>query len=158
MAAWWFLQPESTPFPAIQPTAPSAGSNNPATAEEQEVDQVAAIEVGEIDQEFQPIDNDINALGTPAVNTKSFTVLGSDFKFSLSEIKVKKGDTVKINFKNIAGTHDWRIDAFNAGTRVLAAGQEETIEFAASKTGRFEYYCSVGTHRQMGMKGLLIVE
>lgn len=64
------------------------------------------------------------------------------------------------------GRHDWRIDEFGAGTdrllgintAILQAGQQETVQFVADKTGTFEYYCSVGNHRQMGMRGNLIVE
>jgi len=89
---------------------------------------------------------------------KTFNVTGKPFSFTPSEIKVKKGDTVKIVFKNEQGSHDWVIDEFNARTKVLSSGQAETIQFVADKTGTFEYYCSVGTHRQMGMKGKLIVE
>ena len=33
-----------------------------------------------------------------------------------------------------------------------------TAEFTADKVGSFEYYCSVGSHRSMGMKGVLKVE
>ncbi len=72
--------------------------------------------------------------------------------------QVKKGDTVKIIFKNTAGTHDWNLDEFNAHTGTVPATQEKTIQFVASKTGTFEYYCSIGNHRQMGMKGTLVVE
>lgn len=89
---------------------------------------------------------------------KEFSVTGTPFRFSLAEMKVNKGDTVRIVFKNEAGFHDWKIDEFNAATKQLKAGEQETIEFVANKTGSFEYYCSVGTHRQMGMKGKLIVE
>lgn len=93
-----------------------------------------------------------------AGQVKEFMVSGSPFKFSLNEIKVKKGDTVKIVYTNEGGTHDWVIDEFSARTKVLQAGQTETIQFVADKTGTFEYYCSVGSHRQMGMKGNLTVE
>jgi plastocyanin len=89
---------------------------------------------------------------------KSFTVEGSNFKFNPSEIRVKEGDTVKITFKNTGGFHDWVVDQFGAATKQANAPAEETIQFVANKKGTFEYYCSVGTHRQMGMKGNLIVE
>lgn len=90
---------------------------------------------------------------------KTFTVIGtSDMKFSVKEIKVKKGDKVQIVFKNESGFHDWVIDDFNTRTKQIPAGQSETVEFIADKTGTFEYYCSVGKHRQNGMKGNLIVE
>ncbi len=89
---------------------------------------------------------------------KEFTVIGSNFKFSLNEIRVKKGDMVKITFKNEEGSHDWVIDEFNAKTKRLQVGEQETIEFVANKVGTFEYYCSVAGHRKNGMKGNLIVE
>jgi plastocyanin len=95
---------------------------------------------------------------TAMSQAKEFIVTGTAFKFSPAEIKVKKGDKVKIIFRNNGGTHDWVLDEFNVRTKQLQTGQTETVEFTADKTGTFEYYCSVGTHRQMGMKGKLIVE
>lgn len=95
---------------------------------------------------------------TPATIVKEFIVEGFNFKFSPSEIRVKKGDTVKIVFKNTGGFHDWVVDEFSAKTKALKAPEEETITFVADKAGTFEYYCSIGSHRQMGMKGNLIVE
>lgn len=89
---------------------------------------------------------------------KTFTVMGKPFSFTPDKITVKKGETVRIVFQNQEGTHDWVIDEFSARTKVLQAGQSETIEFYANKSGSFEYYCSVGNHRQMGMKGTLTVE
>lgn len=94
----------------------------------------------------------------PPATAKSFTVTGDNFKFDLAEMRVKKGDTVRVTFKNAEGFHDWKLDEFGAATQKLQAAQEETIEFVADKAGTFEYYCSVGKHRTMGMKGNLIVE
>ncbi len=89
---------------------------------------------------------------------KSFNVTGSNFKFDPSEIRVKKGDTVKITLAS-SGMHDFRIDEFNVKTNVLKTGDApQTVQFVADKTGTFEYYCSVGNHRAMGMVGKLIVE
>lgn len=90
--------------------------------------------------------------------TKTFNVEGGMFYFNPKEIRVKQGDTVRIVFTNKEGFHDWTIDEFNARTTQIAAGKTETIQFVADKTGTFEYYCSVGNHRAMGMKGNLIVE
>ncbi len=90
--------------------------------------------------------------------TKEFTVTGSNFKFDKPEIKVNKGDTVKITFKNTQGFHDFVIDEFNVKTKQANGPSEETVTFVADKAGTYEYYCSVGQHRAMGMKGNLIVE
>lgn len=103
--------------------------------------------------------------GSPATSpsaanpsVKSFTVTGANFQFSPAEMRVQQGDTVRVTFVNSAGVHDWKLDEFNAATQVLQAGQQETVEFVADQAGEFEYYCSVGNHRQMGMVGKLIVE
>jgi len=90
--------------------------------------------------------------------TKEFTVTGKNFSFAPATMTVKKGDTVKITFVNSGGTHDLRVDGYNIGTKTLQAGQSETITFVADKSGSFEYYCSIGQHRQMGMKGTLTVQ
>jgi plastocyanin len=89
---------------------------------------------------------------------KTFDVEGSNYSFNIKEIKVNKGDKVKINFINRDGFHDWILDEFNAKTKQVKAGETDSVEFTADKTGTFEYYCSVGKHRQMGMVGKFIVE
>src|SRR3989344_1215673 len=89
---------------------------------------------------------------------KEFTVEGSPFKFVPNVINVKKGDTVRVTFKNVTGTHDFVIDEFDVRTNQIGEGEEEEVEFIADKAGTFEYYCSVGNHRAMGMVGKLIVE
>ena len=89
---------------------------------------------------------------------KVFNVDGGNFSFSLKEIRVKKGDRVRVVFKNLEGLHDWVLDEFNARTAQIQANQATEVEFVADKAGTFEYYCSVGQHRQMGMKGNFIVE
>lgn len=94
---------------------------------------------------------------TATVN-ETFTVTGQNFSFAPAQLKVKKGDVVKIVFKNAEGFHDLVLDEFNVRTSQLKAGAEEAVIFKADKTGSFEYYCSVGTHRAMGMTGLLTVE
>ena len=95
---------------------------------------------------------------TEPMNVKSFTVEGGNFTFTPTMITVAKGDTVRITFKNMEGIHDLVIDEFNAKTKQISSGQEETIEFVADKVGTFEYYCSVGSHRAMGMVGTLEVK
>lgn len=87
-----------------------------------------------------------------------FDVTGTNFEFSVKEMRVKKGDTVLIRFSNEGGFHDWVIDEFNASTPRISEGGEAMVEFVADKAGEFEYYCSVGSHRQLGMVGRLIVE
>ena len=85
-------------------------------------------------------------------------VEGSDYKFVPSTITVKKGEKTKILFKNIKGVHDFNVDELGINTEIIETGQEESVEFTADQVGSFEFYCSFGQHRQMGMKGTLVVE
>jgi len=89
---------------------------------------------------------------------KEITVTGSSFKFAPNTITVKKGDTVRVTFKNSGGMHDFVIDEFDVKSKIIADGQQDVVEFTADKAGTYEYYCSVGNHRQMGMVGKLIVQ
>lgn len=91
-------------------------------------------------------------------NVVELSVDASNYKFNKTELKVKKGDKVKITLSSTQGNHDLNIEGYNVGTKVIKSGQQDSLEFTADKNGSFEYYCSIGTHRQMGMKGTLIVE
>ena len=92
------------------------------------------------------------------VTVKEFTVTGKKFSFSPTTLTVQKGDKVKITFKNIDGFHDFKIDEYGIATAQKQSPAEEVLEFTADKAGSFEYYCSVGEHRALGMVGTLTVE
>ncbi len=127
-------------------------------------------------EEVQDIDNDGDegvmpsqsgsqpapvVVGTSTIDAdgvKTFTLDANNFSFSPNEIRVKKGDKVKIVMNNTGGFHDWVIDEFNARTERVTGPATASVEFVADKAGTFEFYCSVGQHRQMGMKGNLVVE
>lgn len=89
---------------------------------------------------------------------KEFTVVGSNFSFSPGTISVNKGDMVKIIFKDDDGTHNLVIDGYNLSTNVINGGSSDLIQFVADKNGSFEFFCSVGSHRDLGMTGTLIVK
>lgn len=89
---------------------------------------------------------------------KTFNVDGGNFYFAPGEIKVNKGDKVTIVFKNDGGSHNFVLDEFNVESKLIKTGETDTVEFIADKAGTFEYYCSVGQHRNLGMKGKLIVQ
>jgi len=91
-------------------------------------------------------------------NVVEIEVSGRNFSFTPSEIRVSEGDTVRIIFTSESGLHDWTLDEFGAATARVNGGETTSVEFVANRTGTFEYYCSVGTHRQLGMVGTFIVE
>lgn len=93
---------------------------------------------------------------TPQI--QEVVIIATNFKYDKQEVKVRQGDKVRLIFKNAEGFHDLVIDEFNVKTQKLEEGKQETLEFVANRSGTFEFYCSVGSHRQMGMVGKLIVE
>lgn len=77
--------------------------------------------------------------------------------YSLKEMRVKQGDTVRIKATNTKGMHDLTLDEFGI-KQELSLNKEVIIEFTADKTGEFTYYCSKPGHRAKGQFGKLIVE
>ncbi len=97
----------------------------------------------------------------PAGAVKEFTMTAFyDEKgawFSLKDMTVKKGDTVRVKVTNTKGMHDFTLDEFNIN-KELPLNEEVTIEFTADKVGEFQYYCAKPGHRQKGQWGTLKVE
>ena len=91
-------------------------------------------------------------------NSQMITVMANNFSYSPNVIRVKAGQEVTLTLKNEDGFHDLVIDEFNVTTQQIPAGQSETITFTPEEPGEYEFYCSVGNHRAMGMVGTLIVE
>lgn len=77
--------------------------------------------------------------------------------FSVKEIRVKKGDSVRIVVTNTKGMHDFVIDEFGV-KQETPLNEKTVIDFVADKAGTFEYYCSMPGHRAKGQWGKLIVE
>lgn len=89
---------------------------------------------------------------------KEVEVRSRGLNFMPTEIRVNRGDTVRVTYVNGGGRHDWVLDEFEgAATEVLSAGQSQTVEFVADQAGTFEYYCGVPGHRQAGMVGSFVV-
>lgn len=101
--------------------------------------------------------NKVRTDGTMLGNLKSTIIEASNFKFVPDAIGVNAGDTVTVTFKNTQGLHDFTIDAFDVKSKVIKAGESEEITFVASKKGVFQFYCSIGQHKAMGMVGTLVV-
>jgi plastocyanin len=96
-------------------------------------------------------------LSTESSEVKEITVASKGMTFTTEEIRVRKGDVIRLTFQNGGGTHDWVLDEFDAKTKVIRGGTSETIEFTADQAGTFEFYCSVANHRRMGMVGKFVV-
>lgn len=86
------------------------------------------------------------------INLDSF-----NFGYSQKEITVKKGEKVKIIMTSSSGTHNFVIDELSVQSAVINSGGKTEFEFVADKIGSFEYYCSIGSHRDRGMVGTIII-
>lgn len=93
-----------------------------------------------------------------ADDVKEIVVDGSEFKFAPATITLKKGEKVRLVLKNVGKMpHDFVVDELNVKTKIIKGGEEDVVEFTPDTAGTFEFYCSVGSHRAMGMKGTLTV-
>ena len=93
-----------------------------------------------------------------APGVREFTMTAKNYEFDPGVITMKKGEKVRLIITATDRDHGIKIDAFDID-QVLKKGAPTTIEFTASKSGTFEFKCSVYCgmgHRKM--KGKLIVE
>ncbi|OGM11546.1 hypothetical protein A2W13_02310 [Candidatus Woesebacteria bacterium RBG_16_36_11] len=95
----------------------------------------------------------------PNETVSTITVEGGNYYFNPNEIRVKKGEPVRIILNSVDGiAHNLVIDEFNVTSETISSDETTQVEFTPDKTGTFEFYCSIDGHRAMGMKGTLIVE
>ncbi|OPA76317.1 cytochrome C oxidase subunit II [Paenibacillus selenitireducens] len=90
----------------------------------------------------------------PTGVTEEVTINATNFAFSETEVKVKKGDTIKLTFNSEEGMHGLMIKDFDVNMT-----ESGTTEFVADKVGTFEFNCSImcgGGHGDM--VGKIIVE
>lgn len=80
----------------------------------------------------------------------------ANYSFTPGTITATAGEAITINFGTVSGTHILNIDELNVHQSITAGG---SVTFMAPSTpGTYTYYCSVGSHRSMGMEGVLTVE
>lgn len=93
------------------------------------------------------------------VPSRIIEVKGSEYSFSPKAIDLAAGETIAIKFTNTGNLpHDFNVDGLAIKTKVLKAGESETINITADKTGSYTFYCSVGNHKQLGMEGKVEVK
>lgn len=87
-------------------------------------------------------------------------VLEGFYKFRPAEFKAQVGETLNITIKSAVGNqnpHNLVINELNVRTPNVNAGEAKNVTVKLDKAGTFEYYCSVGNHRTLGMRGTLTV-
>jgi uncharacterized cupredoxin-like copper-binding protein len=105
----------------------------------------------------------------PATTAVKVTLNKSnEFKFVLSKSSVPHG-TVKFTFTNTGNLpHDFKLCSSNKGgtanscagkvTPMVTPGKSATLTVKLTKTGKYEYLCTVTGHAAAGMKGLVTVK
>ncbi len=107
-----------------------------------------------------PSDSDASKGPSEAVpsTVQEFDIIASKWKFTPGTIKVKQGDTVKLNLQSRDVMHGFRIVEFDV-SKTLNPGEAVTVEFTADKKGTFSFFCTIpcGSGHST-MKGQLVVE
>lgn len=89
---------------------------------------------------------------------KDFSLEAGSYYFKPNQIKVKQGDTVKVTISSVSMMHNFVIDELGVNMAMVPSGSSASVEFVASKSGTFQFYCGVGSHRAQGQVGTLVVE
>lgn len=80
----------------------------------------------------------------------------ANFSFTPNVINTSPGDRVSVTFTKNTGFHTFVIDEIGVE---FAIAEGEKLNFTApSESGSYPFYCSIGSHRSMGLEGTLIVE
>lgn len=113
--------------------------------------------------ESESMMNDETSEKMAADEEVDYTVMMDNFKFDVTQMEAEPGQVLKVKIENGEGTHDFVIDELDVKTAQMStAGESEFVEIAipadAEPGTEYEYYCSVGQHRQMGMVGTLTVK
>jgi len=116
------------------------------------------------DQQVQsPVDVVQTGEGEDLPDTIGDTVIleMNNFSYSLETIPARAGETLRINLVSTGGVHDFVIDELEVRSGAISGGQSEEIEItipADTPAGqRYEFYCSIGSHRALGMVGYIEV-
>jgi uncharacterized cupredoxin-like copper-binding protein len=95
-----------------------------------------------------------SAAASESVTTATARVKATDFKFALSPKTVKHGRITFVIKNASAALHNFAI----AGHKSKTIGPGKTTRLTVTlKRGRFPYKCTVDSHAELGMKGVLRV-
>lgn len=87
-------------------------------------------------------------------------VQAANFSFTPSEIRLPKGTDVNLTLVNPGTTgvvHDLTVPAL--GIHLVAnAGETRTVGLRGLAAGRYDAYCSVPGHAELGMRATVVVE
>lgn len=90
---------------------------------------------------------------------KEIAVSAKEFAYSPSTINLKKNERVRIKFTNDGGmTHNLVIEGMDVSTKNIGSGESDSVEFTPLQAGTFTFFCSIDSHRGLGLEGKMIVQ
>ncbi|TAK35363.1 MAG: hypothetical protein EPO21_06580 [Chloroflexota bacterium] len=82
-----------------------------------------------------------------------------DGNWSQREIRVKRGQTVRLRLTSEDVTHGFYVPDLGIDAGPISPGKFKTVEFTPERTGSFRFYCNIlCSHEHGGMIGQIIVE
>ena len=101
---------------------------------------------------------DAGPTATAIPSAPEVRVQAENFRFTPSEIRLPKNAEVNLTLTNPAGVaHDFTVPAL--GLHIVAnAGETRTAGLRGLAAGRYDAYCSVPGHADLGMRAVVVVE
>jgi plastocyanin len=84
-----------------------------------------------------------------------------EFYYAPNVIEAEAGETLTVTVENVGGFHDFVIDELDVASEQVKDGNSVTVTFTVPEGAsgqEYEFYCSVGSHRELGMVGTLMVK
>lgn len=79
-----------------------------------------------------------------------------NFFFEGERIFAAPGQEIAVQFSHVSGEHTFVIDELDLAYPIRTG---TALTFTAPQTpGTYTYYCDTGSHRKLGMEGVLVVE
>ena len=101
---------------------------------------------------------------TPATSSstaspvKEINISAKEFAYTPSSVSVNVGETVKINLTNDGTTtHNLTIAELGVKTKDVNPGESDSVTFTPKTTGAYTFFCSIDSHKDLGLQGTLEV-
>lgn len=97
---------------------------------------------------------DVEEMIVEPQEAREIEVSGDEYSFSPSSITATAGERLRVTFKNTGKlSHNFTIAELGVATKTISPGQSDTVEFTVEGEKTLTFYCSVGSHRSLGMEG-----
>ena len=110
----------------------------------------------ELEVNVDPKDEGITEVPLGGTTSQEVSMESGNFFFKPNVINAKTGEKVTISIAKNSGFHTFVIDELNIKEQISDGKKFAFI--TPDKPGTYAFYCDVGSHRELGMEGTLIVK